>query len=444
MKKLFLLVLLCSGSLVNAQTLGYTDIGALFSTEKIMGTARHNAMSGAFGALGGDLSAIEINPAGTAVFALSEFATTLNIADTETMSNYYGISNLTSSNVTNMPQVGGVFVFRPKNSAWTKTAIAFNYSSVNEFENFWFAEGNSEYPTYIYDPNDEEIVYLNSDGQYFENYTDGANRKYSFSFAGELNNKLYIGASLISWDVDNFQRILLEEYNYNENNDILDASLIQELLTFGGGFAFNLGVIAKATDNLRLGFTYQSPTWYNLNEDYVDYDLEIYVSNTNELFTDFSGVNKFNYKLKTPYRLTGSMAYIFGKSGLLSFDYTFKDFSSIKLSGSNFSNENIAINNSMQAVHQFKVGTEWRISNFSLRAGYNHENSPYKDAISSDNLEGYSLGAGYNFGFGKLDFAYQKSSQTAPYNFYPQFPEINSTELDFNFDTYSITLVLNM
>ena len=287
-------------------------------------------------------------------------------------------------------------------------------------------------------------MYLNSDGQYFENYTNGSNRKYSFSFAGELNNNLYIGASLISWDVDNFQRILLEEYNYNDDNDIMDTSLIQELLTFGNGFAFNLGVIAKATDNLRLGLTYQSPTWYDLNEDYVDYDLEIYVSNTDELFTDFSGVNNFRYKLKTPYRLTGSMAYVFGKNGLLSVDYTFKDFKTIKLSGSNFSQENIAINNSLQAVHQFRVGAEWRINSFSLRGGYHHENSPYKDALSGDDLAGFSLGAGYNFGFGKLDFAYQNSSNTAPYNFYPQYPEISSTELEYNFDTYSITLVLNM
>lgn len=444
MKKHILVVLLLTAYSINAQTLSYSDIGVSFSTEKIKGTARYNGMSGAFGALGGDLSAIDINPAGAAVFLRSEFATTLNIADTETASTYYGQSNLTNNNVTNMSQVGGVFVFKPRNSAWTRTAIAFNYSSANEFENFWVAEGNSNYPTYIYDPNDEEIVYLNSDGQYFENITDGANRKYSFSFAGELNNKLYLGASLISWDIDQYQRILLEEYNYNDANDIMDASLIQELLTYGSGFSFNLGIIAKATENLRLGVTYQSPTWYDLNEDYVDYDLEIYVSNTNDLFQDFSGVNNFRYELKSPYRLTGSLAYIFGKNGLLSFDYTFKDFTTINLSGSNFSPENSSIQNSLTATHQFKVGAEWRINKFSLRGGYNHENSPYKDAISSDNLEGFSLGAGFNFGFGKLDFAYQSASNTAPYNFYPQYPEINNTELEYDFDTYSISLVLNL
>lgn len=436
--------MLCITFSANAQTLGYTDVGVLFSTEKIMGTARYNAMSGAFGALGGDISAIDLNPAGAAIFSKSEFATTLNIADTETISNYYGMSNITTSNVSNFPQAGGVFVFRPRNSQWTKTAFGFNYSTSNQFENFWLAEGNNNYPTYIYDPNDQEIVYLNSDGQYFENSTDGSNTKYTFSFAGELNNKIAIGASIKSYDIDHFQRILLEEYNYNDNDDIMDASLLQELFTYGTGFGFNLGVIAKATDNLRLGFAYQSPTWYDLSEDYIDYDLELYVSNTDEVITDYSGVNNFDYKLKTPYRLSGSLAYIFGKDGLLSFDYTFKNFKNINLSGSNFSQENIDFNNSLKAVHQIKMGTEWRIDQLSLRGGYHFENSPYKDAINSDNVEGLSFGVGYNFGFGKIDFAYQNSTNTAPYNFYPQYNQIDHTELEYNFDTLSFTLVLNL
>ena len=39
-----------------------------YSTSDLNGTARFKSMSGAFGALGGDLSAITINPAGSAIF----------------------------------------------------------------------------------------------------------------------------------------------------------------------------------------------------------------------------------------------------------------------------------------------------------------------------------------------------------------------------------------
>ena len=39
-----------------------------YSMDEIQGTARFRAMSGAFGALGGDMSAVNINPAGSAIF----------------------------------------------------------------------------------------------------------------------------------------------------------------------------------------------------------------------------------------------------------------------------------------------------------------------------------------------------------------------------------------
>ena len=42
------------------------------------GSSRFNSMGGAFGALGGDLSSININPAGSSIFLKSELGFTLN------------------------------------------------------------------------------------------------------------------------------------------------------------------------------------------------------------------------------------------------------------------------------------------------------------------------------------------------------------------------------
>ena len=39
-----------------------------YSSDNVEGSARFSAMSGAFGALGGELSAISINPAGSAIY----------------------------------------------------------------------------------------------------------------------------------------------------------------------------------------------------------------------------------------------------------------------------------------------------------------------------------------------------------------------------------------
>ena len=40
-----------------------------YSNNEVEGSARFSAMSGAFGALGGELSAISINPAGSAIYS---------------------------------------------------------------------------------------------------------------------------------------------------------------------------------------------------------------------------------------------------------------------------------------------------------------------------------------------------------------------------------------
>jgi hypothetical protein len=446
MKKLFLAAMLCVAFISNAQTLGYNDIGVQFSKENINGTARFNAMSGAFGALGGDLSALETNPAGAAVFLKSEFTLTFGTNNIETTSNYYGNNQFSESNNADITQSGGVFVFNTysRNSNWGKIALGFNYSLANDFENFWIANGNSNYPTWIDDANDEDILYLNSNGQYFENLTDGKNSKYTFTFASEYNENLYLGASISSYDIEHYQQILLEEYNNDGNGNNLDASLIQELFTYGEGFSFNFGLISKPNENLRLGLAYKSPVWYNLSEDYLESDLEVYYSNTDELLTDYSGINTFDYKLKTPSKFTGSFAYIFNKQGLISIDYIYKNYSDVKLSNSNFSIENQAFKSDLESTGELRIGTEWRFDDVSLRGGYHIEKSPYKNALDSDSIEGFSFGAGYKFRGGKLDFSYQKSSNTGAYNFYPQYNQVNAAELNIDNSKITATLVLNI
>ncbi|NEW80701.1 MAG: hemin receptor [Gelidibacter sp.] len=459
MKKLYIAAtLLCFGFILNAQTLlrnqsalGYNDLGVLFSKENINGTARYNAMSGAFGALGGDLSAMDINPAGAAVFLKSEFAISLNNRNTKTMAGFYGTHTQFENDFTNLSQAGGVFVFRGygNNSEWSNIALGFNYSIANDFENLWIAEGNSGYAplTDFYDPN--PVVYGIADKQYFENFIDGKNGKYSFTFAAQHNDNLYLGAAINTYDVEYYQRTLTEEYNNDGGGNTLDVSSQQELLTYGNGVSFNFGAILKPSENLRLGLAYQTPVWYTLSEDFVKYDENIFENDINitdefPMSDTFSGTNVFDYKMRTPSKLTGSFAYIFSGNGLVSVDYSLKNYSNIKLSNDDFISENQAFKNDLENVGELRIGTEWRFDNFSVRGGYHIENSPYKSSVSYDNLEGFSLGAGYKFRGGKIDLAYQKSGNTAPYNFYPQSNDVNSAELDFDTSTFTATLVLNL
>ena len=76
------LLLACNLSLFS-QVMSYSDQAVLFSTEDHLGTARFMGMSGAFGALGNDLTAVEINPAGVAVYNRSEFASSIAYRDSK-------------------------------------------------------------------------------------------------------------------------------------------------------------------------------------------------------------------------------------------------------------------------------------------------------------------------------------------------------------------------
>ena len=58
-----------------------------YSSESLNGTARFNALSGAFGALGADVSSIIINPAGSAIFVKSAGSATISILNKKNKSN---------------------------------------------------------------------------------------------------------------------------------------------------------------------------------------------------------------------------------------------------------------------------------------------------------------------------------------------------------------------
>ena len=69
--KLFLIVMLTSCCGIYSQNIS----DALnYSSNSYQGTARFNSMGGAFGALGGDLSAIAINPASSAILNDGHFS----------------------------------------------------------------------------------------------------------------------------------------------------------------------------------------------------------------------------------------------------------------------------------------------------------------------------------------------------------------------------------
>ncbi len=460
MKRFFIIAALFAATSTSfSQSLGYQDLGLLFSQDDNNGTARFTAMGGAFGALGGDISSLNINPAGLSVFNTSLFTGTFNSRNSETQSNYYGNSITTQNEFINLSQAGAVLVFDSAYSGdWSKFAVGFNYRITKDFNDTFQTQGNSNVATFTEFPldiNDTKLNYNSANEQRFNNIYTGELSELNIGFSSVHQKKLHVGLGLNLYDLNFSQQANLTEFNSDINGNKLDANLFQETFITGSGFSANAGFIYKAHQSFRFGLSYQTPTWFTevidenniLDNEGFSGDTEITVSNDNLIYDNTSGgffpSQQLLYQLKTPSKLTASAALIFGKSGLLSFDYINKNFKRIRFSGNDIQSGGLSFEDNLRNTHSFNVGSEWRFDKFSLRGGYKFEQSPDITALESDDLQGYSIGGGYNFGNFKLDFSYSNSNRTAAYNFYQDF-NVDAANLTLDNRVFTATVSLNL
>lgn len=454
MKKLLLLFGLFIGLLMNAQILDYNDFGILLTNENSQNTARSMGMKNAFGALGGDLSAIQINPAGAAVFLQSAAAFTLGNNKTSILSDFYGTQTNQDNKHTSLSQAGAVLLFYDDDenySDWKKVSVAITMNTLQDFKMSWIAKGLNT-PTWT--TNTDETIHYNSvDSQRYSNFKKGNQTHVNFAMAAQYRNSLFIGASFNTYDVEYVEDSKREEISSDELGNSVDAfeSFWQEVN--GEGFSFSGGVIFKPIQNIRLGLSYTSPVWYQLteesnmfeedNNDVFGYYDVLYSDEIGNYSNNIDKIQTYDYEIRTPSKTTASLAYVFGSKGLISADLSTKNYKRIHLgTGSVFSVENVYFKDHLQNTFQLNIGTEWRFKNVSFRGGYSYEQTPYMEAIETDNLRGYALGLGYDFGNFAIDLAYNYKENTDFYNFYPDITGINGAELSINNEKLLATLSL--
>lgn len=476
-----------------------------YAQDNLTGTARFRAMGGAFGAVGGDLSSLSVNPAGSAIFANNQTGVTLSNQSIKNNSNYFGTHTSDDKNSFLLNQAGAVFVFhdRNPNSNWTKIAIGASYENTNNFDNNTVSVGtnlnnsideyfltyanngnnggpvpqnliglgnnqsignlysflgsnlpNSQYPNLsgysaqqamlgyegrviiadnINNPNSGYKTNVPAGGNYYQEnevYETGYNSKVSFNIATSYKDRLYLGANL-NVHVTDYRRTS----TFYEDNDkpLVAGETISSLrfnndqYTYGNGFSFQLGAIAKVTESFRLGLAYESNTWYEL---YDEISQSLYTTRQAaggqpiDKPVNPNVVNVYEpYTLQTPGKTTFSAAYVFGKSGLISVDYAIKDYGNTKYkptSDQGFRGLNNQISDELTSTGELRVGAEYKIKQLSLRGGYRFEGSPYKDGTTIGDLTSYSGGLGYNFGTTKVDLAYSYLQRKSDQGFFAQ------------------------
>ncbi len=413
------------------RTLDLNQLGVLFAKDHHYGTARFESMSGAFGALGTDISAFSINPAGSAVSKKSSASFTLANRSTDTGAQYYGNTFNSQNNHFNVSQAGAILAFDTGfNSDWNRFAFTVNYKLKSDFDNSYLVEGSGiDNPFFDQIPNNTDTNNLYDQGisDTFHATQRGHSSVVNLGFSTVHQNKLFLGASLNFHNIELNRITSLNEINENNQGDLLNFTNTFESIVEANGFSLGLGLIYKFNKNLRFGVAYESPTWYteiiddtNLHPDELypqhymgDFDYSVNNGLPSSSSEDIYG--NLISSLRTNSRVTLSGAYIFGKRGLISIDYTYRNYPGIRYGENNidFVNVNRFFNSDYRASHSLSIGTEWRFDRLSVRGGYLYEKNPNLLAqlggnTNKDNLRGISTGLGYNFGNTKIDLSYRR------------------------------------
>ncbi len=466
-----------------SQSHRFSDLGVLFNQKELSGTARYKGLSGAMGALGGDISTINQNPAGLGVFNHNDFSISLGTTANNSTAEYSGSTSKNTNYDFNLNQIGFSFVFKKSNSDWKKTVLGLNYQKTYNFNNSINISGNSGFASFNTHPFPSgEINSFNTGVQQdLENNTSGSSSVFNIGLASQYKENFFIGASLNFHNSNISQNIRLAEKNQNNDNTILDAELTQEDRNIADGISLNIGILYKVSSLLRLGLAYESPTLYykvinesNIFDDRNDRTFGRATGNDkstpiNEspnspteikgdfdiipLFDDSDGfraqtaLSIFEYSIRTASKFNISSAFILSKFGLLSLDYSYHNYGSLNLSGEgSFSSENNYFSNVLNNTHNIKGGGEIRFNNLTLRGGLSYEQSPYDksntnkiDVLRFGNKYGASLGAGLRIENHKFDISYNYTEQNNSYDFYDDYNQVAPVSINQKNSKVNIT-----
>jgi hypothetical protein len=443
------------------------------------GTARFSAMGGAFGALGGDMASLSVNPAGIGVYRSAEFLFTPSYSITNTKASFanqslesgkldrgdfnFGYVQPLMANNSNQGLVSlnfGLAINTVNDFGYNSFALNRSKSSwldalVNKMENDReyfdpaYMEGNNRYNDFY--PSEWDAVLgwnsalINEDTTGFYNVlgvndvieqgrlveSRGRNMEYAISFGGNYNNRLFFGLTLGIQDI-NYKKYIthsedIVETSASNPTDLRWFDYRQYFETQGNGFNLKLGLLYRATDNLRFGLAVHTPTWLNL-KDYYQASMESQFETT-YYNPDVTPTNEYEYKVSTPARYNLSAAYLFDKYGAISLDYEYVDYSTMTMkdrytqrTGNSFNDDNIEIKKEFAGASNIRLGVEFKpVDNFSLRAGYAFYGSPYKDSVKGGDptRQSFSFGLGYRFDGYFIDAAYKyTTTQSGLYKIY--------------------------
>lgn len=438
-----------------------------YSNNTFQGSARFEGMAGAFGALGADLSANQVNPAGYGRFSSSTAGISFHY-NTVNAKGRFQENNLEARKGNfKVPSIGIVLVSdRSRNNrGFLYSQFGFNYNRIENFSvekkyqgkihqsllDDFAASANGLEPdffapfttmlawnTYAIDPDVDptNLAYyanLAEDDTMFQVRkikTIGGMGDYSFNYSFNYLNKLYFGANIGLKTVNYDERY--EHHERTPENSIapIDSfTYSYNLRTKGNGFNAKLGLIYLPMEDLRLGFSFQSKTFYNLTDQWTADMITYRKDGVFDIPEDYIPIGKYKYRLRTPAKWTASVGYVIRRMAAIDVDLEFVNYPGNTFRSTrdfaydpepnDYAYQNQEIKDLLRPVLNLRIGGEVVIAqNYFLRAGFAHYPQPYKKEFSGSYQATsiYSLGAGVRIGsLLNIDLAYKLQNNNFDY-----------------------------
>ncbi|MEE1223557.1 MAG: hypothetical protein UHL07_08520 [Bacteroidaceae bacterium] len=432
-KQITFAALLAATAQAQAQNTYIND--RLTATDQLNGSARFVGMGGALGALGADLSVISSNPAGMGLYRKSDIGMSFGAVIPNgngwdmNLKSTYG-ENLSRAS---FDQFGGVLSLRTGGSKVKRVNIGFNYQKKLNFNQGFFADndqlgglsqmtqladlvnggydtdsnlaGLAAVPYAAEDMADMDEYYLSkgvddegreyrynnavSESNNYTRHQRGALKAYDLNLAMNINDRVYVGATL---GIDQLDYKEWNEYAEYAADGGLNHSLYNDTEIGGVGVSGKFGIIARPFEysSFRVGLAVETPTWYRMDNSTL-FNLD--KSDQLESYLE--------YTVRTPWKVRVSAGHTVGTTLAWGVEYEYANYAKTRMGypaydvnypeGSQFrtADWDMAMNeltrNTLCGQHTLRLGVEVNpLKKFAIRAGYNYISSRYNKTVNFD------------------------------------------------------------
>lgn len=496
-----------SGILLNRDILPASTILSL-SQRQTAGTARSMGMGGAFTSLGADMASLGYNPAGFGMYQRNEISLSLGLGISHTKNfNAYATTDNSAVRVA-INNIGASFKVYESTGKLTAINFAFGYNKTADYNYDMAYESPATISSladafadianggvlginadnkitdpkgyYDYDMNPyywgavmgykAGLVNRGSNGWYPDEIAPGAQMsqftklqsrgsagEFSFALGMNINNIVYLGASLDIQSISRKQTIYYDEYISYPEGTRPDAALYpyqlqqfefgQSMQINGSGVGAKFGIVVRPIESLRIGFAVHTPTYYSVvyrysaalssvalsagsnPNDWEEVEGYVYADEATPVLQD-GGEHRWTFT--TPTRLLVGASYAFGAYAVISVDYQYDAYRSLKLNykpaDTGYTNE--LFRNDLRGVHTVRAGIEAKpLPWLSLRVGGGYSskvlNRNYDFVALSEPMANTSWYASAGLGFRlsevtsiDISYQYRKIQYTDYYSFY--------------------------